>query len=136
MFATPAEPYEIEPELEKALDLLLILHADHEQNCSTSTVRLAGSVQAALVDVGERLELSDGEEREYLEKLRGRLQALERGQPGVVVRLSPQVRSAPLGDAIPAIPYAIRAIPTLHRVTRALQLAALAAASSAAHDSP
>ena len=48
---------------------------------ASQTVRLAGSVQAALADVGERLELSDGEEREYLEKLRGRLQALERGQP-------------------------------------------------------
>lgn len=43
MFATPAEDYRVEPEIEKALDLLLILHADHEQNCSTSTVRLAGS---------------------------------------------------------------------------------------------
>ena len=39
-------------------------------------------------------------------------------------------------STIPAIPYTIRAIPTLHRVTRALQLASLAAASSAAHDSP
>lgn len=43
MFATPAEEYEVDPEVAKALDLLLILHADHEQNCSASTVRLAGS---------------------------------------------------------------------------------------------
>jgi len=43
MFATPCEPYEPDPVVEKALDLLLILHADHEQNCSTSTVRLVGS---------------------------------------------------------------------------------------------
>ena len=48
MFAVPAEPYESTPELVKALNLLLILHADHEQNCSTSTVRLVGSSQANL----------------------------------------------------------------------------------------
>lgn len=43
LFSRPAEPYEISPVAEKALDQLLILHADHEQNASTSTVRLAGS---------------------------------------------------------------------------------------------
>ena len=43
MFATPCEEYEVDPVVAKALDLLLILHADHEQNCSTSTVRLVGS---------------------------------------------------------------------------------------------
>ncbi len=43
MFAVPAEPYEPDPVLVKALNTLLILHADHEQNCSTSTVRLVGS---------------------------------------------------------------------------------------------
>jgi citrate synthase len=43
MFATPCEPFEVDPVVEKAIDLLLILHADHEQNCSTSTVRLVGS---------------------------------------------------------------------------------------------
>ena len=43
MFGTPCEPYEVDPVIEKAIDLLLILHADHEQNCSTSTVRLVGS---------------------------------------------------------------------------------------------
>ena len=43
MFATPCEPYQVNPIAEKALNLLFILHADHEQNASTSTVRLAGS---------------------------------------------------------------------------------------------
>ena len=47
-FGFPAEPYEVDPEFVKALDLLLILHADHEQNCSTSTVRMVGSAQANL----------------------------------------------------------------------------------------
>ena len=47
-FGFPAEPYEVDPEFVKALDLLLILHADHEQNCSTSTVRLVGSAHANL----------------------------------------------------------------------------------------
>jgi citrate synthase len=46
MFSTPCEPYEIDPVAAKALDLLFILHADHEQNASTSTVRLAGSSMA------------------------------------------------------------------------------------------
>jgi citrate synthase len=48
MFSVPAEPYEIDPDLVKTLNLLLILHADHEQNCSTSTVRMVGSSQANL----------------------------------------------------------------------------------------
>lgn len=43
MFALPAEPYEIDPELVDIMNLLLILHADHEQNCSTSTVRMVQS---------------------------------------------------------------------------------------------
>ena len=43
MFATPCEAFEVDPVVRKAIDLLLILHADHEQNCSTSTVRLVGS---------------------------------------------------------------------------------------------
>lgn len=46
MFATPAEDYEVPKILEEALDMLLILHMDHEQNCSTSTVRMVGSTQA------------------------------------------------------------------------------------------
>ncbi|MCU0838919.1 MAG: citrate synthase [Rhodospirillales bacterium] len=43
MFATPCEPYKVNPVLARAMDRILILHADHEQNASTSTVRLAGS---------------------------------------------------------------------------------------------
>jgi citrate synthase len=43
MFSVPAEEYKVSPTLEKAMDLIFILHADHEQNASTSTVRLAGS---------------------------------------------------------------------------------------------
>jgi citrate synthase len=48
MFAVPTEPYEVPPVLDEALNLLLILHADHEQNCSTSTVRMVGSSEANL----------------------------------------------------------------------------------------
>jgi citrate synthase len=47
-FGFPAEPYEADPTIVRALDMLFILHADHEQNCSTSTVRLVGSSQANL----------------------------------------------------------------------------------------
>jgi citrate synthase len=43
MFAVPAEPYEVDADVAQALEMLLILHADHEQNCSTSTVRMVGS---------------------------------------------------------------------------------------------
>jgi citrate synthase len=48
MFAVPAQDYVVSPVLRDALNLLLILHADHEQNCSTSTVRMVGSSQANL----------------------------------------------------------------------------------------
>jgi citrate synthase len=48
MFAVPSEEYEVNPQVAEALDLLLILHADHEQNASTSTVRLVGSTHANL----------------------------------------------------------------------------------------
>jgi citrate synthase len=47
-FGVPAEPYEVDPAIVKALDMLFILHADHEQNCSTSTVRMVGSSHANL----------------------------------------------------------------------------------------
>jgi citrate synthase len=47
-FGFPAEPYELDPVMVKALDQLFVLHADHEQNCSTATVRLVGSSQANL----------------------------------------------------------------------------------------
>ena len=46
LFAVPCEPYKVDPTAAKALDLLFVLHADHEQNASTSTVRLAGSTGA------------------------------------------------------------------------------------------
>jgi citrate synthase len=48
MFAVPSEPYEIDPDFAAALNLLLIVHGDHEQNCSTSTVRMVGSSNANL----------------------------------------------------------------------------------------
>lgn len=48
MFAVPSEPYHIDPDFVTALNMLLIVHADHEQNCSTSTVRMVGSANANL----------------------------------------------------------------------------------------
>jgi citrate synthase len=48
MFALPAEQYDVDPVVAQALDKLLILHADHEQNCSTSTVRIVGSSKASI----------------------------------------------------------------------------------------
>ncbi len=48
MFEVPNEEYQINPIVKNALDKLLILHADHEQNCSTSTVRIVGSSHAGL----------------------------------------------------------------------------------------
>ncbi len=48
MFALPAEQYDVDPVVASALDKLLILHADHEQNCSTSTVRIVGSSKASI----------------------------------------------------------------------------------------
>jgi len=48
MFAVPCEPYEVDQDFVDALNLLLIVHADHEQNCSTSTVRMVGSSDANL----------------------------------------------------------------------------------------
>ncbi|MBI1783562.1 citrate (Si)-synthase [Candidatus Sumerlaeota bacterium] len=48
LFQHPSKPYTIDPEAVRMLNLLLILHADHEQNCSTSTVRLVGSSQASI----------------------------------------------------------------------------------------
>lgn len=47
-FGVPAEHYEVDPLIARTLDMLLVLHADHEQNCSTSTVRLVGSSHANL----------------------------------------------------------------------------------------
>ncbi|PID38774.1 MAG: citrate (Si)-synthase [Proteobacteria bacterium] len=48
MFAVPSEEYEVDPVFEDAFNLLLILHADHEQNCSTSTMRMVGSSESNL----------------------------------------------------------------------------------------
>ena len=48
MFSVPAEPYHVDEDLVKVMNQLLILHADHEQNCSTSTVRMVGSAKANL----------------------------------------------------------------------------------------
>jgi citrate synthase len=48
MFATPCDEYHVDPVVAKTLDMLLVLHADHEQNCSTSTVRMVGSSKANL----------------------------------------------------------------------------------------
>jgi citrate synthase len=48
MFSVPCEPYVLDPDAVSALNMLLIVHADHEQNCSTSTVRMVGSSQANL----------------------------------------------------------------------------------------
>jgi citrate synthase len=47
-FGVPAEPYEVDPVMARVLDMLFVLHADHEQNCSTSTVRMVGSSHANL----------------------------------------------------------------------------------------
>ena len=47
-FGLPAEPYEVDPVVARTLDMLFVLHADHEQNCSTSTVRMVGSSNANL----------------------------------------------------------------------------------------
>jgi citrate synthase len=47
-FGVPATPYEVDPTMARVLDMLFVLHADHEQNCSTSTVRLVGSSNANL----------------------------------------------------------------------------------------
>ena len=93
MFSVPVRPYELHPKAVRALDLLLILHADHEQNCSTSTVRLVGSSHANLfasvaagvyalwgpqhgganqkvIEMLERIRADDGNVRKYLEMAR------------------------------------------------------------------
>src|SRR5207344_809163 len=48
LFSDPYDDYDIKPEVVRALDLIFVLHADHEQNCSTSTVRMVASSQANL----------------------------------------------------------------------------------------
>ena len=94
-FGLPAEPYSPDPEVVKALDMLLILHADHEQNCSTSTVRLVGSSQANLftsisgginalwgplhgganqsvLEMLEKIRLEGGDVKEFVRKVKNR----------------------------------------------------------------
>ncbi len=91
MFATPCDDFEVDPMVARALDLLLILHADHEQNCSTSTVRVVGSSQANLyasvsagisalwgplhgganqqvIEMLERIEAEGGDARKFVER--------------------------------------------------------------------
>lgn len=91
MFSVPSEKYEIDPVISKALDKLLILHADHEQNCSTSTVRMVGSSQASIyasisaginalwgplhgganqsvIEMLEAIKANGGDSKKYLEK--------------------------------------------------------------------
>ncbi|WP_299461782.1 citrate synthase [uncultured Microscilla sp.] len=91
MFALPTYKYEIDPDVEEALNKLLILHADHEQNCSTSAVRLVGSSQASLyssvsagisalwgplhgganqqvIEMLERIHQDGGDVKKYIEK--------------------------------------------------------------------
>jgi citrate synthase len=91
MFATPCDEFTVDPVLAKALDLLLILHADHEQNCSTSTVRVVGSSRANLfasvsagisalwgplhgganqqvIEMLERIEAEGGDARRFVER--------------------------------------------------------------------
>jgi citrate synthase len=94
-FGLPSEPYSPDPEIVRALDMLLILHADHEQNCSTSTVRLVGSSQANLftsisgginalwgplhgganqsvLEMLEKIRLSGGDVQEFVRKVKNR----------------------------------------------------------------
>ncbi|HMR11577.1 MAG TPA: citrate/2-methylcitrate synthase, partial [Polyangiaceae bacterium] len=93
MFAVPAEEYEVPPVLEEALNTLLILHADHEQNCSTSTMRMVGSSGAnlfaslsssicalwgplhgganqAVIEMLETIQARGGDHKKFLEQVR------------------------------------------------------------------
>lgn len=95
MFATPAEDYEVSPVLEEALNLLLITHADHEQNCSTSTVRMVASSKAnlfaavsagvsalwgplhgganeAVIEMLDRIRRDDGDYHKFVERVKER----------------------------------------------------------------
>src|SRR5688500_5043200 len=104
-FGFPAEPYEVDPEFTKALDLLLLLHADHEQNCSTSTVRMVGSAQAnlfasvsaginalfgplhgganqAVLEMLQRIQREGGDIPAFVEREIGRASCRERGRAG------------------------------------------------------
>jgi citrate synthase len=94
-FGFPAEPYEVDPDIASALDMLLILHADHEQNCSTSTVRLVGSSEAnlftsvsgginalwgplhgganqAVLEMLDEIKASDGDAKDFIRKVKNK----------------------------------------------------------------
>ncbi|MDQ1535843.1 MAG: citrate synthase [Actinomycetota bacterium] len=94
-FGFPAEPYDFDPVMVRALDQLLILHADHEQNCSTSTVRLVGSSHAnlfasvsaginalfgplhgganqAVIEMLERIQADGGDVHEFVRKVKNK----------------------------------------------------------------
>ncbi len=97
MFSTPDAAHEVDPAVARALELLLILHADHEQNCSTSTVRLVGSSKAhmfgaiasgihalwgplhgganqAVIEMLEDIEKGGGSARDFLERAKDKTQ--------------------------------------------------------------
>ncbi|SCL28226.1 citrate synthase [Micromonospora rhizosphaerae] len=92
-FGVPAEPYEVDPVMARVLDMLFVLHADHEQNCSTSTVRLVGSSNAnlfasvsagvnalfgplhgganqAVLEMLERIQAGGGDVRSFVQKVK------------------------------------------------------------------
>ena len=95
MFATPAEEYEVDPIVARTMDLIFLLHADHEQNCSASTVRIVGSSQAnlfsaisagvhalwgplhgganqAVIEMLEQIQASGDDGRQFLEKVKNK----------------------------------------------------------------
>ena len=95
MFATPAEEYEVDPLVAHTMDLIFLLHADHEQNCSASTVRMVGSSQAnlfsaisagvhalwgplhgganqAVVEMLEQIQATGDDGRQFLEKVKNK----------------------------------------------------------------
>ena len=95
MFATPAEDYEVDPVVARTMDLIFLLHADHEQNCSASTVRMVGSSQAnlfsaisagvhalwgplhgganqAVVEMLEQIQATGDDGRQFLEKVKNK----------------------------------------------------------------
>jgi citrate synthase len=94
-FGVPAAPYELDPEVARVLDMLFVLHADHEQNCSTATVRLVGSSHAnlfasvsagvnalfgplhgganqAVLEMLERIQAEGGDVRSFVRKVKDR----------------------------------------------------------------
>src|SRR3954468_12474807 len=99
-FGVPAEPYDVDPVMARALDMLFILHADHEQNCSTSTVRLVGSSHAnmftsvaagigalsgplhgaanqAVIEMLEGIQAEGGDVRSFVERVKAREQGVK-----------------------------------------------------------